>query len=251
MSITDSAWRKQTAFCGYGNPNSPLWFLGIEEKLPLGVDLNKELRTRLTFKRIMDLDEAQTKLGREIKTSKTKTWMWMSKFARALLKGADDWRDKSKAREYRDQHLGRKGGQTFLMELFPFPARTCKDSPCPTRCRDRKEYENSILPKRRKLIVQMLVKHKPRYAIMYGKRKHYRQLFSESDAQESRKTDKYIFNCKVGRTNVVLISFFQTGFGHNTANQVIRLLRHGSGRRNKRLSFTEYESPFKSRTKAI
>lgn len=172
-------WSKLESFLGYGNPKAELWFLGIEEKLPLYANEANEFEARSKFSRVMDLDAAQKKVGRQVKTARTSTWMWMSKFARALLDEADDWRDCSKARDYRNKRLGRKGGQTFLSELFPFPARSSQECPFAKRYGDRRLYEKAILPERRKLLVRMLTKHKPMYVIAYGKKFHYRKLFQE------------------------------------------------------------------------
>lgn len=225
---SEKEWKRLEGFQGYGNPRSELWFLGIEEKLPWGADEKEELKARATFKKVMDLHLAHMKLGRKVETAKTPTWMWMSKFARALLNEANDWRDRAKARDYKNRCLGRKGGQTFLSELFPFPARTSKDSPSPKRYGNRKVYEQAILPKRRKLLIHMLTKHKPRYVIAYGKKVHYRELFHECGVQVWKRIDGYTQCCRLGKTKIVLIPFFRRGFGHKAVSKAVKWFKDAS-----------------------
>lgn len=212
-------------FHGYGNRKSDLWFLGIEEKLPQGATEQKELRARAGFQKVMDLHEAQTRLDRQIETAKTQTWTWMSKFALALLCEAKDLRDSYRVREYRDHSLGRKRGDTFLTELFPFPAPTSKDFP---NCyRDRRQYEQAVLPERKRLLAQMLKRYAPRYVIAYGKKSVYREIFTDFGVVAWSRIDAFSEGCKFGNTNIVLTSFFR-GFSHEAVKNAVRWLRKAS-----------------------
>ena len=194
-------------FRGYGNPKGPLWFLGIEEKLGKRPGRMKEFMMRTSFHDVMDLGDAQALLGREVRNAKTPTWTWMSKFARSLLQDSRDWKDLDKAKDYRNRYLGRTGGDTFLTELFPIPARSTKKKDVPWPKLSRNEYEKQVLSGRKELLLKMLKRHRPRYVVAYAKPKHLMELLERKLKAPRARIDKDISGYTLGNTRVVLISF--------------------------------------------
>jgi len=219
------ALEKLMKFHGYGNPKSHLWFLGIEERLPNRANERNELKVRASFQNVMDLNDALTRLGRKKETAKTQTWTWMSKFALALIYETKEFRDRSRVREYRNHSLGRKRGDIFLTELFPFPAPSSRHFP--KRYGNRRKYEQAVLPERKRQLAQMLMQHAPRYVIAYGNKRLYRKLFTEFGVATWRRIDKFSEGGSFGSTKIVLTSFFR-GFGHEALENAVRWLRTAS-----------------------
>lgn len=222
MEINKRQLKRLTAFGGYGNPSSKLWFIGIEEKLPTPETWKSENRARERFRRVMDLHDSQEKLGHcDVKDAKTQTWTWMAKFARAILDGAKDWENLRKAKCYRNCLLGRSRrhmGETFLTELFPVPLRNC--SQYPESYDSRKAYEYDVWPRRRELLRKMINKHKPRWVLSYSEKKEYQQKFREvvSGNKESK---------------LIRLPFFGNGkLSTRKARQVIAQLKMEAIKRN-------------------
>lgn len=224
LKLNKSELNRLMKFQGYGNLKGPVWFLGIEEKLPDKSNRNRELKKRLLFDPLMDLAKAQKILGREIPNAKTKTWNWMSKFALGLLHPAYDWKDTATTRFYKSEHLGRSNGETFLTELFPLPARSSKTTPYLEKYRKREDYERQVLPIRIQWLKSALKRYKPRYVIVYGASSKYRRLVIENLGdhlvKEARCGKLYLYKT----TKILLFSFFTRGLSHNQASTAIRLL---------------------------
>lgn len=228
MKLTKSEWDQLLKFQGYGNLKGPVWFLGIEEKLPDKRNRNRELRDRLQFAPSMDLAHAQRLLGRDIRKAKTQTWSWMSKFALALLHPAYDWKDRETIRFYKRNHLGRSNGETFLTELFPLPAENANDKPYPEKYRTRDEYEQQVSPARIRWLEDAIKRNKPRYVIIYGAQKKYEPLIKELRAQPVKKTrwaELFLYRNHKATTQILLFSFFKKGISHNRLARVLRLFK--------------------------
>jgi len=176
-------------FIGFGNLDGPIWFLGMEE----GGGSEETLRVRLSFDAVMDLKDAQTKLGNaryfdfDPRPKLQSTWSVLSKIAIGLTN------DTVSAREYQARKLGRKvkDSETLLCELLPLPnpgmdhwiyADLFNDS----RLKDKRTYEEHILSTRQELYVRLLEKHKPDIVICYGKGfwPRYRKLFPEAEFRQ-------------------------------------------------------------------
>ncbi len=229
LKLNKSEFKRLMKFQGYGNLMGPVWFLGIEEKLPDKVNRNRELKNRLRFDSLMDLAKAQTILGREIRKAKTKTWTWMSKFALALLHPAYNWKDTATTRFYRSTHLGCSNGETFLAELFPLPGARRKTNPYPEKYQTRKEYERQVLPDRIHWLKGALMRYKPRYVIIYGVSNNYRHLIEDLGAHLVKKVqcgELYLYKT----TKILLFSFFTYGLSHKKASAALRLLKDNRDR---------------------
>lgn len=230
LKLSESQWDQLLKFQGYGNLKAPVWFLGIEEKLPSTSNRNNELKNRLRFSSSMDLAQAQIILDREIRTAKTKTWTWMSKFAVALLHPAYDWKDRERTRSYKLERLGRSKGDTFLSELFPLPAVSRKTNPCPERYPTREDYDRQVSPARIRWLIDALKRYKPRYVIIYGafNDAEYGRLITDLNAQLVKKTqlgELYLHANAKNTTKILRFSFFTRGLSHNHVGRILHSLK--------------------------
>lgn len=201
FDLTDSHLESIVGFLGYGRPSATVWFVGIEEGLAgqTPSDSQKNLIERGSFEQVMDLYEAHMRLVATNKiTAKsdsidfakmesfTSVWLWMARIVRAM-KGAEDWSDIEKAKEYIRCKLGRQFGDTFLTELSPMPRSRLTDK---HHIFFQERMEKIVeLKKLRELTLRNLyVKSKPRIVIFYSaarkKRAEFQELFKVNELRE-------------------------------------------------------------------
>lgn len=118
--LEDAKFNNICQFLGYGNPDTPVWFLGIEEG---GGDV-EQLRIRATWKPFVDCKDAHERLG-ITKFHCTEnpayqpTWNGMCWVMLGL--GGNPNSTLEQRKTYQAEKLGRSGGCTFLTELYPLP----------------------------------------------------------------------------------------------------------------------------------
>lgn len=226
------------AFRGYGNPSARIWFLGMEEGAPKDEKrLDREVEKRMNFRPIMGLDEAHELLDRRlgsIETRLSSTWIWMARFARAIIDQSDDWIDLEKAKRYVIEELGQLEKKTFVTDLLPLPAHNNSIFPYKTLFIRRKDYEEKVIPERIKMLQDMIAEYKPRYVFAYGKkyREHYRFLANASEwkiVKDAGSKDPIEFSG--GRDTTFLLLPF---FGRQWMNDAIALKVINSVRSRKR-----------------
>ncbi len=143
-------WTAVEQFVGYGLPQAPFVFVGMEEGLDKYADLERDMLTRSRYAPYMDLLAAQDRLGsgnahvgEHAKSQRTWRPMCdlMLRFENALP--TDELR-----RKYQGTQLGRIPGQTLLTELLPYP-RNKVDASWPytrwNRFGDFEEYRSALL----------------------------------------------------------------------------------------------------------
>jgi hypothetical protein len=172
VELTQEMYVKLDSFQGYGRLDAPLWIVGQEERTrTIGADdIAHDLEQRLRFKDVMDLKEAHKLLDSTLSLSETKTptWRWASKFARAFLYNARDWDDNNQAKVYIDTQLGRMNGQTFLTDLFAVPTPPKGMWPYKGQWEDRNIYLKSIRHLRQQRLISLIRLHQPKIVMAYG-----------------------------------------------------------------------------------
>ena len=131
------------------------------------------IRTRLHFRRVEDNAEAHKLLGvTHLHWGKRKiqrTWRGMCYI---MLRLEDQEPTRENIRQYQAEKLGRFGGNTLLTELMPIPkpkiSRWGYEELIP-QFSSRADYYETVKPQRVKLLRQLIVEHKPRVLIGYGK----------------------------------------------------------------------------------
>jgi hypothetical protein len=162
--VTDLEKEMAEGFYGYGHWSAPYWFIGPEqgqakdEKDDLGPRLHAW--ERLGKPDLADLKDFHDLLepGKWTRegTPLQKTWR---KLMLILLTSLEETADKEDLRTYQRCKLGRKRGETCLLELSGLPANSSRID------RDRKTF----LQPRILRIAQELKTNQPRFVVLYGK----------------------------------------------------------------------------------
>lgn len=164
-------------FYGYGTLSAKFWFIGMEEG---GGNSFTEVQARLSAweqfgkPELADLRDFHLLLRMpEFFTPPVKlqrTWM---QIARITLAAKGEPHSLNELRTYQQDHLGRKSGETCLMELLPLPSpRTSaweynKWSTLPFLAK-REAYHHSILPQRSAYLRKQILENEPEFVIFYG-----------------------------------------------------------------------------------
>jgi hypothetical protein len=162
--MTDLEQEMAENFYGFGSWDAPYWFIGPEQGQGKKEKDNLGPRTRAWVDcgkpDLGDLKDFHDRLKPGYWTEEgaplQNTWR---KLMLILLTSLGKNIEKENIRTYQRLNLGRRDGQTCLIELSGLPANSSRTE------RDR----NSFLQKRIKLISQKLVDHKPKFVVMYGK----------------------------------------------------------------------------------
>jgi hypothetical protein len=208
-SPTAEELQKLLDFNGWGNPGGDFWFVGMEERGD-GTDL--ELRWWLGFEPIEDLIPAHLRWKQFNPdepfnpSALIRTWATMSKIV-LRLRGEEKWSETDQLRRYQAERLGRRGGETFLTELLPLPARSAQDWPYSVLWLTRAEYEREVRPKRIQVLRELHERHTPRYVFCYGKAnwEHYQKIFP-GDFEPVADGQAMLAQCR--SSTVVLAPFF-------------------------------------------
>lgn len=177
--LTNNELEHLLNFIGFGRLDAEVWFLGMEE----GGGGEKNIRARLKFKKVEDLEEAHKILGitkyhlgkRFIQS----TWRGMCCIL-LLVDGKEP--NTENIRNYQADYLGRYQGNTFLCELMPIPKPKMSDwdyDRLLPQFKSSQDYYEKIKPRRIKYLRDLIKVHKPKIVICYGKKywQDYKELF--------------------------------------------------------------------------
>src|SRR5690606_8451189 len=131
---------------GYGTVDARVWFLGMEE----GGGGAANLRERLSFEAVEDLQNALLKLGimkfHGDRPRIQSTWRGMC-YIMLRLNGMKPTRDAR--RDYQAKQLSRAEGQTLLVELMPLPKQNLQQwdyLDVLPQFRSREDYHRRVKP---------------------------------------------------------------------------------------------------------
>lgn len=198
-------------FWGYGNLNSPLWFIGMEEGFhgEFG-DLEKRF-IKTKDKIVVDLKEEMKDLKDHMKwfvpdSPMQRTW---GKLIRIILTlNCDAEIDNEQIKEYQRTKLGKLNGDHCILDFMPLPCRSTKEKDWPyAGCRidylkSRKKYKKIVMNLRSKLLKKMIEKYSPEMVILYSLKylKIWRKIIGTPLRKEG--TLHYI---KIAKTNYFVI----------------------------------------------
>jgi hypothetical protein len=160
-------------FYGYGSWSAPLWFVGMEEG---GGNSLQEVERRLTAWSggdLEDLREFHRRTGfirhHEGQVALQSTW---AKLIRIALCADDRPADTEAVRQFQQNELGRAGGATTLLELFPLPSPSTRhwtygDCGIP-EIATRDAYRNTLEEPRTTAIRARIDEHAPKAVVFYG-----------------------------------------------------------------------------------
>jgi hypothetical protein len=184
-------FKKIEGFLGYGNPNAPIVFIGLEEGLADVRRLDGDLRYRSTFsKSVMDVFGAHLGLakGRKLFGDKPRGQRTWRVIADVLLRWEDRVPEGKKDRaalrkQYRGNVLGDEDDLALLLELLPLPHVNSKHWLYKryNRYNDRDDYEAKIIDKRLDLLRDAVAQCERKAIICYGHKSwnDFKRLFPE------------------------------------------------------------------------
>jgi hypothetical protein len=178
------------SFAGYGDPDAPLWFIGINEaltKMTRG-DAEYNLKARARFLPLMDLERAHAALmegGKLMDVTRqqsfTQTWWWMARSALVFYEG-NNGTNTDEARNYIQNELGRLNckRKTFLTELFPIPSASVGDTTWESFVRKQCPDFDTKLAARNTALADKICAAKSRNALLvcYGSGRSKREQFA-------------------------------------------------------------------------
>ena len=166
VSISPGIFDRLVNFKGYGNPAGKYWFIGMEEGLERGGDLQRELEVRATWNEVEDVHVTRSSLGLTM-VGRHPTWYAMARMA-LKLDGNEEWASPAFSKPYKEQRLGRLDGDTFLIEILPLPATRAHEWPYSVPFDTREEYELEIRPARLNMIRDLMSQCSPRIVFCHG-----------------------------------------------------------------------------------
>lgn len=154
-------WDRIERFLGYGKIDAPVVFIGMEEGGPDDPDkLFADLLRRSAF------DEIETYAGHSGAIQRT----WRVACYLMLRRMGVEAPTVSQLVAYQDNQFAKRGGDVLLTELMPYPNRTLSSWPKIYEAREtRADYFQRLLPRRTKLIRDMLASSRRELIIAYGK----------------------------------------------------------------------------------
>ena len=165
-------------FAGYGNKSASRWFVGMEEA---GVNSIEDLQRRVSawhsrgssvLEDLADFhrDIGETKLFEE-SCPIQRTWAGLLRFDAGFCGTSGDVESIRRAQA---TSLGRKNGDTALVELFPLPAASTRHwpysplAPSIPSLASRESYREKSSLHRMELLSSLISKAKPKVVLFYG-----------------------------------------------------------------------------------
>lgn len=164
-------------FWGYGNLDSPYWFIGMEEGYNETNEILLDRFTATAHKQICDIyDDLKVDPGHvywfEDGASIQPTYRRLIEMMIYAETGSHP--DKEAIREFQIKQLGRKKSNHALLELMPLPSKSiaAKDwlytESGIEGLESRKEYLETYKPQRIEALRELIEKHKPKHVICYS-----------------------------------------------------------------------------------
>lgn len=175
-------------FYGYGNLDSPFWFIGKEEGG--GKDIEENYRRVLTWETqgkntTVDMIDYHIELGFSERSLNSIQSTW-TKLVQILLKIEQKPSDKENRRHYQRHNFGRLSGDNCELELMPLASRSTggkwhwedifKDY---FGIYKRKDYFLDVVPKRILRLKELIAKHHPKLVVFYSTDKSYIEKWSK------------------------------------------------------------------------
>jgi hypothetical protein len=217
-------WDRIEDFIGYGNPEAPIIFLGMEEGLRRDADLEADLQSRSRYDPYMDLAAAQSQLdgpgayfGPNPITQKT----WRPMCHLMLRWNGIECPTLDQRLRYQADHLGRRGEDSLLTELLPYPHSDSGQWLYARfdRFKTRESYADTVIPRRQAVLRKIFSDREPEVIVAYGKGNWpaYQGIFPGA----AWAIDGPFSFTKWGKTRVVLTHAL-SGRQFNTAAQLER-----------------------------
>jgi hypothetical protein len=173
---------------GYGSYSGRYWFIGKEEG---GGKSFEEVNRRLNVWRneggseLDDLYEFHIKIGvRRFFLPPVALGATWGRLVRILLAAEAQAVTKDEVKDYQAGFLGRRAGDTCLLELLPLPSPggpkwLCRERSKLAQLRTRKAYKKHYAETRASHVKERINEYAPRAVIFYSDKMSYRQWWEE------------------------------------------------------------------------
>jgi len=187
-------------FWGYGNLNSKIWFIGIEEGFDGNMDELERRFNRTKDKSVIDIQGDMKGVPDHIKwfsnrPSLQRTW---SKLILILLSLESEKNiDNEKIRAYQKHKFGRLNSNHCSLEFMPLPCPSIKSGNWFYEqfnidyLKSRKNYIEKIMPKRISLFKKLINDYNPKLVVFYSL--SYLEKWKIITDQKFLKKDDYYF----------------------------------------------------------
>lgn len=216
--------RFMSTFYGSGNYSGEYWFIGMEEGG--GNDLDKVTKrldawVKLGGTELVDIYQFHGEIGfpKCFKDPVTLQRTWMQQ-ARIVLASKGLPSAKPDVKVYQRDFIGRKTGETCLVELLPLPSRSLNHwdynlwSGLPL-LKDRKTYRDYCVPWRAEHIRTRIEEYKPKVVVFMGQ--GYLKYWNTIAGQKSSFTDKGGFWAANSEGTKFIITKHPAAFGVTNA----------------------------------
>lgn len=229
-------------FLGYGNLDSHIWFIGMEEG---GNDDEDDLKNRFlrtNNKRVVDIQDGtkdikvHSKWFSQEKPPLQRTW---SKLIRILLVlNSEKGDDREKIREFQKNCFARKDSNHCILELMPLPCKSTKDKDWHygkygiDYLKTRKEYLEEITRKRIILFKEIINQNNPETVIFYSftYKNKWEEIIGYSFEKilfPSLNNDKYIYFHDSAKTKYFVIPHpTARGYTNDDWNKIAEKIRN-------------------------
>jgi hypothetical protein len=220
-------WGAIETFIGFGRPDAPVVFIGMEERLENPAHLPADLLIRSGWSSIMDLQDAHVNIpGAEAFLRidgpiTQRTWRPMCDLMLRRNTGGNTAPSLNQRLYYQANRLGRNDGETLLAELLPYPHPDAQVYWYANygRFQDHDQYRNILLPIRLTLLSCMLASCRRSLIVCYGQGnwEHYKALIGQYCRRLNVATppwepgqDGNMEVCNVGEARILLVHHFAT-----------------------------------------
>ncbi len=194
---------RRLEFLGYGNLDSDIWFIGMEEGFGGSIQDLKKRFNKTKNKKVIDIKEGMSGIKDHLKwffpqSNLQKTWSKLILILLSLKNNVQPTNEQIK--KYQRYKFGRSQGDHCSLDLMPLPCNNQKDWPYLNTgiefLNSKNKYSRKIMPERIGKFKKLIKEHSPSIVIFYSVNKNYLKQWKEIIGSTSnlKKRNKIYFS---------------------------------------------------------